>query len=77
MTTKNDGGPAFPTKISGKSITGETMVTYFQGLSVRDYFAAKALGGLCAGGTAGRTFVGLARIAYLLADAMLKEREKY
>ena len=56
------------------------------GMSLRDYFAAKAIAGLCVecAGMLSQDFytyakgppnVGLAERAYAIADAMLKERE--
>ena len=66
MTARNDGGPAFPaTYPCGPS-----------GMTLRDYFAAKALQGLCS--VTGVDFGGpdeVARITYKLADAMLAARE--
>ena len=47
------------------------------GMSLRDYFAAAALQGILAcQENMGRDDAGWAVIAYSLADAMLKEREK-
>ncbi len=56
--------------------TGEITATQVQhGMTLRDYFAAKALNGLLAGRILTRQdFEQNARAAYLLADAMLKER---
>ena len=42
------------------------------GLTIRDYFAAKAMQALAQG----NYFDATARQAYMIADAMLKEREK-
>jgi hypothetical protein len=60
--------PAFP-------IVGQWGVTE-QGMTLRDYFAAKALQGMLAesgGGALHNT--NLSEFAYLIADAMLKARE--
>ena len=49
----------------------------FNGMDLRDYFAAKALEGMCAGQQT-QLFanqIHLAEGAYLLADAMMKARE--
>jgi hypothetical protein len=62
----NKGGPAFP------------FGTGYQGMTLRDYFAAKALEGMCAGQQS-KMFSDqdhLAKGAYLLADAMLKARDQ-
>jgi len=70
MTTIKDGGPAFPQQ------TDITLA--FDGMTLRDYFAAKAMEGYVSD-KAWRMNEGVdatARAAYLMADAMLKEREK-
>lgn len=73
MSTINIGGPAFPT----------TDPNYEQryaseGMSMRDYFAAKALPAAYMLGTpySPECWASMARTAYLLADAMLAERKK-
>ncbi len=63
--TKDTGGPAFPA------------FDHRQGMSLRDYFAAKAMQGLAAnGGIAVMKPSDYAINGYLIADAMLKERAK-
>ena len=78
MTTKNDGGAAFPSsdihigKVATAKVTRE-------GMSLRDWFAGQAL--VWAGKTCDkfgntdnpRTY---AEYAYRVADAMLAERER-
>lgn len=45
--------------------------------SLRDYFAAKALGGICAHlETWGQNIDGIAEQSYKVADAMLKQRKQ-
>lgn len=63
MSTKNDGGPAFP--------IGSTPEEWGNGMTLRDYFAAKAM----------QNYIGddytpdaIAKAAYEMADAMLKAR---
>ena len=82
---KDDGGPAFPqTKESWEGIAAVP-----GGMSLRDYFAAAALQGMCAGLTRFREDepasscgiivnrpIDLSEIAYTYADAMLVERDK-
>lgn len=67
MNTINDGGPAFPqAEYPNLSQTG---------MSLRDYFAAKAMAAMLSQ----RCFPSdaeMPRIAYAIADAMLKAREK-
>jgi hypothetical protein len=72
----NDEGPAFPIK--------SPMSNDFQGMTLRDYFAAKAMQGLLAGlDKDARRFLELqtepeqtmAKASWLMADAMLKARE--
>lgn len=65
MSTKN-GGPAFPTGTP----------TYTSGMSLRDYFAAKAMAAVlvdCANDGHDGPFV--AELAYGIADAMLAARD--
>ena len=70
---KDDGGPAFPRGNSDSHFTP-------QGMSLRDYFAAAAMGGMFANsaltGSACGTPTERAEAAYIAADAMLKERLK-
>jgi hypothetical protein len=78
MSKINDGGPAFPTgtQCSQNNTTEETTSYQYlsDGLSLRDYFAAKALQGFCAGAQAGDDIDELPDLVYMLADAMLKAR---
>ena len=66
----NTGGGAFPRNVDGH---------YFMGMTLRDYFAAKAMQGFAADPEAnwqdGTGLPGMARCAYQWADAMLKQRE--
>jgi len=61
--TPTDGGPAFP-------IAHSHLIQ--SGMSLRDYLAAKAMQALAQG----NYFDATARQAYMIADAMLREREK-
>jgi hypothetical protein len=75
----DNGGPAFPVEVQPDS-------AYATGLSVRDYFAAKAMAGAVAS-TAFDDYEGnafscsdswyaeLAMHSYMIADAMMKARE--
>ena len=75
-----DGGPAFPYVVTFKEGTD---VRYEEGLSLRDYFAGKAVAGMFYPAIAD-SLMGdhdldcdrLARYAYTMADAMLKAREE-
>ncbi|KAF0844366.1 hypothetical protein FNL37_1810 [Methylovorus glucosotrophus] len=77
MSEINTGGPAFPV------IAENGMGHVSSGVTVRDYFAAKALQGLLpAGDPRGRSAYTemssdeLAKSAYQIADAMIREREQ-
>lgn len=74
MSTKNDGGPAFPTGHT----TRETVHIGADGMSLRDWFAGQALARLAEAVsediTTGRE-KRIATSAYELADAMLAARE--
>ena len=77
MSEQHDGGPAFPVSTSDPRVGHQdgNNTWQFPGLSVRDYFAAKAMQSMVAtGGYAG--LQDLARSSYEFSDAMLKERSK-
>jgi hypothetical protein len=63
------GGPAFPTK--SYDVARQTW-TIEEGMTLRDYFAAKAMQGLM---DAAMPMPEIAEAAYDMADAMLKARE--
>ena len=77
MTTKTDGGPAFPfgqiSEVTGQPVNG----FYDPGMTLRDYFAAKAMQAAATNpsGADGFTFEQRAEWAYQQADAMLAARE--
>ena len=67
--------PAFPTSADNGHSTNQ------DGMTLRDYFAAKAMQGICAGRDEAGTLVEhgyewIAREAFRIADAMLKAREQ-
>ena len=71
MSNTNTGGPAFAQQLEsnrdGYAVTG--------GMTLRDYFAAKAMQGDLVGGVHREDFRITAKRAYEMADAMLKARE--
>lgn len=72
MTNKDNGGPAFPCEFGGTYQNKKR-----EGISIRDYFAAKAMQGMIAAVGYHRGEVDfMAESAYDCADAMLKERCK-
>jgi hypothetical protein len=69
MSNTNTGGPAFPAPAGVAHITD-------QGMTLRDYFAAKAMLGMLTDPSWQRcTCKTVAEEAYKMADAMLKARE--
>ena len=74
MSNTNTGGPAFP--IQGHSTRNGQgfQLVMADGMTLRDYFAAKVLQGLLASGLDQPKFE-FARKSYEMADAMLKARE--
>jgi hypothetical protein len=76
--TKNDGGQAFPVPVAFTPLGHE--VVGYEGQSLRDYFAAKALPALIAEmadvecDDIHARASGLASEAYIYADAMLAAR---
>lgn len=78
--SKETGGPAFPNVLDG---AGDKWSDWDMGMSLRDYFAAKALQGFIAGAMADGTPLGdrsdvnnITLTAYVIADSMLKARNQ-
>jgi hypothetical protein len=68
--SKKTGGPAFP-------ITKESrLMVCSEGMTLRDYFAAKAMQGWLGSRARVEDARLLAEAAYIRADAMISEREK-
>ncbi len=75
--SKNNGGPAFPRPVSeddGRYGRNQEQYEAQEGMTLRDYFAAKALAGMASQFHEHWTTVGIAQAAYELADAMIAER---
>jgi len=70
--SKDTGGPAFP--CSYNMFEGEPAKDFW-GLSLRDYFASKAMQALITSGCMD-DHVGFSKWCYEIADKMLAEREK-
>lgn len=68
MNEKNNGGPAFP--------TGSGVAAYSSGMTLRDYFAAKAMVQIMddTKDEPEFTYADAAMYAYRVADAMLQAR---
>jgi hypothetical protein len=81
MSDTNTGGPAFPRAPFEYIDNGSGLdwaVREQSGMTLRDYFAAKAMQGLLAqsqGTALGSAVEAAADYAYAMADAMLKARE--
>lgn len=84
MSNENTGGPAFPCEVDPEQLAaGAHQIGHrlFQqhGMTLRDYFAAKAMQGVCSTEVymdGVLTDSDIAEYAYAMADAMLKERAK-
>ena len=76
MSDTNTGGPAFP-EIAYKAPSGggSHIMTVYGGMTLRDYFAAKAMQGDLVGGVHRDDFRITAKRAFIMADEMLKARE--
>lgn len=75
MASVNDGGPAFPFP-SGPEPRQGSYHERWEGMSLRDYFAAKAISSIIG---VNESFYGMqvaCERAYKWADAMLAERNK-
>lgn len=89
-TITNNGGPAFPSEgVAGYDSEGCRLNPFAghgweiepqQGMTLRDYFAAKAMAAIMeryeapAGKSPIEAYSALARSSYQIADAMIKER---
>ncbi len=86
MNNTNTGGPAFPAGIKVPNGDGTEMAIYHHGMTMRDYFAAKAMervdwylvdyGGNTSETLDRRMSAEQAAWCYAVADAMLKAREQ-
>jgi hypothetical protein len=81
---KNDGGPAFPLEYSTfqyhQNSNTERIFHHQTGLSLRDYFAAKAMQGIASDSTFNPVDdyeITISKLSYQIADAMLEAREKW
>ena len=82
--SKDTGGQAFPSPC--RSVADEMVNLEYRGMTLRDYFAAKAMVGILSGNLMDAFKSGniptdiassaISVISYELADAMLKERAK-
>ncbi len=79
MSNIKDGGPAFPSGLIDPSTPEDAVHSLHSGLSIRDYFAAKAMQGeLACQNVNGGTWHDINKLAvhaYQIADAMLRARE--
>ena len=76
MSAVNDGGPAFPMAFQSLDRQGnpDSSPNVEWGMTLRDYFAAKALAGMCADSEISGSAEAYAESAYKFADAMLAAR---
>lgn len=78
-TPIEDGGCAFPMP-SGPEPRHNEITHYNEGMALRDYFAAKAMGSMlqnsvAAQGEEAHERAEIAKLAYQMADAMLEARK--
>jgi len=71
MNNTNTGGPAFPVQ----SVYIEDQETNSHGMTLRDYFAAKAMQSILSDPNYSSPDDKLAEASYWIADAMIKARE--
>jgi len=79
MTTET-GGPAFPSGLIDPSTPEDAVLPINNGMTLRDYFASRAMEGIYASNTEhdhedAHIFDAVAEAAYKQADAMLKARQ--
>ena len=76
MSSTNTGGPAFPIHPQFPATVGCINSKSDAGMTLRDYFAAKVLQAYLADPAFSNVTQGtIARLAYDMADAMLKARD--
>lgn len=78
MSERDDGGPAFP-RSGTDGPEGYPGVSEQSGMTLRDWFAGQAMNGFASDPSSHDLFDDkddMARNAYEVADAMIKEREK-
>lgn len=73
MSNKENGGPAFPFAVECADGVGNFTAIH-EGMTLRDYFAAKAMQAILINQSMSK--VEIAKASYAVADAMLKERDK-
>ena len=72
MSAAHDGGQAFP----GQWDHGQGQIESWVGMSLRDYFAARAMAAMTVGSWPGmQDRSEISKRAYLMADAMLEARK--
>ena len=84
-TKKDDGGSAFPIPSMRQSgeVSSDNHLDFEErgqsGMSLRDYFAAKAMNGFFTGigyGVSPETIKAFVKLSYSIADTMIEERNK-
>ena len=78
MSKQNNGGRAFPVdSVVERDEKGHLHGFEISsgGMTLRDYFAAKAMQGELSSGDASHSLVNIATRSYAIADAMLRARE--
>ena len=69
----NKSGPAFP---GTQYANGVQPTGFSQGMTLRDYFAAKAMQSIILQAVGDKEIKNIPEISYVIADAMLKAREQ-
>ena len=82
MSNTKTGGPAFPSGLIDPSTPDDAVQSLHNGMTLRDYFAAKAMQSTLADNsyvertqTPAEWLAIVAKASYEMADAMLKARE--
>lgn len=75
MSKQNNGGPAFPVTDDVARNADGVLTFVAPGMTLRDYFAAKAMQGMLSDADFDAPAKRIAYSAYLMADAMLAARK--
>jgi len=74
MSTTNDGGPAFPRPHTVADANDNAFKMGCPGMTLRDYFAAKAMQGIVSDPDLAMGTLQVAEWAYKQADSMMEAR---
>ena len=78
MTTKDDGGPAFPVSGKNSAWDGDPSRGWYTnpGMTLRQWYAGKAMQGMLTEADTWESRANIVKQAFIYADAMIAEGKK-